>query len=142
MNRFLSKGKRCPLHQSLYCACHGPVKKPSSSVRKRPQQLQQTRRFAVAVLKVPDESIPRGYRERCSAQEKQRRKDIHIGKQEGICPLCLKKFENYRDVEFCHKYSGKFGGSATDDHMDVTFAGHRWCNREQGSRPFEEGMCA
>jgi hypothetical protein len=142
MTRFLKSREICPIHHSYFCVpCHKPQKKfPASTWGKR-GELSRTplarspRRFpSPAVMRIEDATVPRGYREECNARELKRRKDQKIHEQGGCCYLCGEKFENYRDVECCHKRSKGMGGAYHDDHIENLFAGHRWCNREQGSR--------
>jgi hypothetical protein len=142
MSRFLKSREICPIHSSYFCEpCHKPQKKklPASVGRsggwKSTPLAHSPRRYPLpAVMRIEDPHHERGYREECNARELKRRKDQKIHEQGGCCYLCGEKFENYRDVEACHKRSKGMGGAFHDDHIDNLFAGHRWCNREQGSR--------
>jgi hypothetical protein len=141
MTRFLKSRELCPIHHSYFCVpCHKPQKKfPASTWGKR-GELRTTplarspRRFQPAVEVVIDPHHSRGFREIVNDREKKRRLAQHIHQQEGKCYLCGVKFNDMRYVEFCHKRSRGMNGSWRDDSMENTFAGHKWCNNEQGSR--------
>lgn len=120
MNSKLRKGERCPIHKSYFCCGRERAKR---------KQLE-------SVIRVMDDTHPRGYREECSEAELRRRKDALIVKGEG-CLYCSKPFEDYRQVELAHKQSKGMGGAKHDDHRDNLGLAHRWCNRANGSKSQE-----
>lgn len=122
MSRGLRKNEFCPIHRSRAC-CGREAKNAIPRKHKR----------TGPVTKIPDEFNPRGYREEITPAEKRRRKLILIRKQNGICALCPKPFEDIRDVEVDHK-EPQPAGCKKDDHMDNLQAAHRWCNQEKGSK--------
>lgn len=146
MNSRLRKYELCPLHHSRNC-CGRESRPLRSSFRNsargdgndsRPQRSS----FTPPVQRIDDPHSPRGYREIRNDKAKRELKHRHLGEQRSICPLCLELIQEYRDAELCHKKSCGMGGAQRDDSHENTFAGHRWCNREMGSRPFVEGMLA
>lgn len=150
----LRSNEPCPIPgHGFSCSCSGrnPRTSPFANrwgrkrltVADRPPKFQpRFSNFRPAIQQVEDEHHPNGYRELCNPAEKKRRKHAHIQAQEGKCLLCLEKFESYDEIELCHKESCGMGGSWRDDSLENTFAGHRRCNLQQGSRPFVEGMLA
>ncbi len=121
----LRKGERCPLHNSFYCCG-----------RSKPKPRKQSFRQTGPVIRVMDNSHPRGYREECSAAELRRRKNELI-RQSVSCLYCTEPFTDYRQVELAHRNSKGMGGFKRDDHRDNLGLAHRWCNRKNGSRSAE-----
>lgn len=120
MNSKLRKGERCPLHDSFFCCGRERAKKQTASV-----------------IRVMDDSHPRGYREECSEAELRRRKHELIKQGEG-CLYCKDPFTTYRVIELAHKQSKGMGGIRSgakhDDHRENLGLAHRWCNRKNGSK--------
>ena len=120
MNSKLRKGERCPIHKSFFCC--GRERTPRKQVE--------------SVIRVIDDSHPRGYREICSEAELRRRKDELIRQGVG-CLYCPEPFTDYRQVELAHKISKGMGGFKHDSHRDNLGLAHRFCNRKNGSKSQE-----
>ncbi|MGH9501692.1 MAG: HNH endonuclease signature motif containing protein [Terriglobales bacterium] len=121
MNSKLRKGERCPIHKGYFCCG-----------REKPKPKHQ----AGPVIRVMDDTHPRGYREECSGWELRRRKNLLIARGEG-CLYCDETFNDYRQIELAHRNSKGMGGSRHDDHISNLGLAHRFCNRKNGSKSQE-----
>ena len=90
--------------------------------------------FEPGVSRIPDEHHPRGYRERRSPAAMRRLLDKKILAQEGICAVCHKSMDDYREIVADHKEPKGMGGGFRDDHPENIQAVHNLCNLEKGSR--------
>ncbi len=48
------------------------------------------------------------------------------------------KFTDYDEIELAHRESKGHGGFKHDDRIENLFLAHKACNREQGSRSFDQ----
>lgn len=119
----LRPGEICPLHRSKRCVCHG-----TEEIRKVKSRGYEIRNDGTRVF-------PDG-REWCTPAVLKKRKDFLI-KQDPTCKFCGETFNEYDQIELCHKRSKKIGGSAHDDRWENIFLGHKSANRNQGSMPLE-----
>lgn len=119
----LRQAEFCPLHRSFRCTCRQSADQP------KPRRAN----FVHGVKRIEDHHHPRGYREVINAQEKRKRKHELLAESQ-TCFYCSKPFEDYRDIELCHKEPKGSGGARHDDHRSNLCLGHSWCNSENGSR--------
>jgi 5-methylcytosine-specific restriction endonuclease McrA len=122
----LGKNQICPLHRSLFCC--GRERQEKVAFAKGVTQHGP-------VTRIPDFSVPRGYREVCTPAELRRRKDIKIREQQGVCALCHEPMTDYRDVELDHIIPQP-AGCKKDSHLDNLQAVHHACNMAKGSQRF------
>ena len=125
MNK-LRVGQYCPLHRSFRCCGRKPEPKLAPA-KKRSQ-------FLRGVTIIEDPHHPRGFRERCSQAELNRRKDKMLQGGQTSCFYCQKDFELYSDIVVAHIESKGMGGARHDDHPSNLTLSHSWCNLENGSR--------
>lgn len=122
----LRPGKKCPLHHSKVCGCHG-----ITFVREVIHELKY--RIRSDGTKV----FPDG-REICPPAVLRGRKDRLIESQlNPTCGACDKCFEDYNEIELGHKISKGMNGGKRRDNWDNLFLIHSTCNREQGSMPLD-----
>lgn len=122
----LRPGQLCPLHHSYYCCGRKPVPK-SAAQHKRLQ-------FMRGITIIQDPHHPRGFRERCSQAELNRRKDQMLRSGQTTCFYCGKDFEPYTDIVTAHKEPKAMGGARHDDHVSNLTLAHSWCNLQNGSK--------
>src|ERR1041384_7280266 len=122
MGNKLKPGKLCPLHRSKVCCGRGPIVRPVKELKYR-------------VMRDGTKVYPGG-REVCTKAGTRRRKDTLIS-QDPTCGFCQEKFNEYDEIELCHRRSKKIGGSEHDDRWENIFLGHKTANRKQGSMPLE-----
>lgn len=122
----LPRNAKCPIHGGYYCCGRTH---PAFQSRKFPSRNGVT--------------VQEDGREICSLAEKRRRKD-RLLKAHPFCAACeilepeQASFDDYRDVELAHKNSCGMGGFRRDDRIPNLCLMHKACNREQGSRTFDQ----
>ena len=111
----LRTGERCPIHGGYYCCG-------------RERKSNQAKRYSGPVQKLPDG------REKCSKSEMRRRLPILLHKQGGMCGICLKPIEDFREAVIDHILPRGMGGGSRDDSWKNIQAAHGICNLQKGSR--------
>ena len=124
MSQKLKPGQYCPLHKSFYCCNRKPVPRPAP----------KRREFLRGVTIIEDPHHPRGFRERCSPVELNRRKDKMLKNGQTTCFYCQKEFELYSDIVVAHKEPKSLGGARHDDHESNICLSHSICNLENGTK--------
>lgn len=128
MSAKLKAGQACPFHHGnrFCCGRETRTKKPSKYTQVRP-----------GVRRVTDPTDPLGYREIISPAERTRRK-YSLSLNQRSCLCCGKVFDDYDDVELCHRHGKGAGGGKHQDDWSNLFLGCRSCNREQGSMTLDQ----
>ena len=126
MKTKLRRNERCPLHGRFDC-CGRELRKPKAP--KYPTHNGVT-------------TYPDG-REECTPAILRRRKDklIRFKPYCGICEILnpeKSQFTEYDEIELSHKESKGHGGFKHDDRIENLFLAHKACNRDQGSRSFDD----
>jgi len=83
---------------------------------------------------IPDDHVPRGFRERRSPSAMKRLLKEKIRLQNGLCGICDKPMEDARDIVPDHKEPRGMNGGRRDDSPDNIQAAHSLCNLEKGSK--------
>ena len=110
----LRKAERCPIHGRYDCC--GRERKPS-----------ERKQYRGPVKHMPDG------REICTPAEMRRRLGILLHKQGGVCALCLRPIEDYREAQVDHIIPRGMGGGRRDDRFSNIQAVHGRCNMQKGS---------
>ncbi len=127
MGNKLRRGERCPIHNSRTCCGREEL------LKHKPRY-----EFNCGVKRIPDPSVPRGYREVCTKAELKRRLNRKVEEQDGICAICGEYFDDYRTITLDHVEPRGMGAGRRDDHEDNLQAVHGACNALKGStRDFE-----
>lgn len=128
MNSRLRRNQPCPLHNNSRFCC-GRESRTKAKAQKFPSRN--------GVTQMP------GDREVCTPAVLRRRKDILIRKH-PFCAACEildpdnAKFTEYDQIELAHRESKGNGGFKHDDSWPNLCLMHKACNREQGSRSFDQ----
>lgn len=83
---------------------------------------------------IPDETVPRGYRELRSNSAMKRLLVKKVKDQHGLCGICHQEFLDISEVVPDHIEPRGMGAGRRDDHPENIQAAHSSCNLEKGSR--------
>src|SRR5574337_78251 len=117
-NMRLSRNELCPIHKKRSGCCG---REPENQPKRRYE-------FNFGVKRIPDPSVPRGYREICTKAELNRRLKAKVEEQDGICAICGEYFVDYRTITLDHIEPRGLGGGRRDDHESNLQAVHGACN--------------
>lgn len=120
----LRRNEICPLHGRRDCCGRESIVE-----RRKPRNVTKH-----GVTTIPDEHHPRGYRERRSPAAMRELLAKKVAWQNGLCGICLKPMDDYREIVPDHIEPRGMGGARRDDHPDNIQAAHSQCNLEKGSR--------
>lgn len=119
----LGYNQRCPIHKTYSCEC-----RPKERAHRKYDS------FEPGVTRIPDSTVPRGYRERRSPAAMKRVLLQKIEKQNGFCYWCPKKFQSIDEAVPDHVEPRSMGGARRDDHDSNIVASCSDCNNDKGSK--------
>lgn len=123
----LRKNEMCPIHRSTWCCGRKEINVP-----KKGSKWETVR---AGIRRYWDERLKK-YRYRLSPAMRRAVINRKLRDNGGICEICGKPIEDYRDVVPDHKEPKGMGGARADDGVEGVNLqpAHSRCNLEKGSK--------